>query len=94
MSANLFKTVNSSDYISYKKSTAIAGEYARAKNTNPIKMNGNQYNQNFTFLPTLNTPRTDISNCLIYTQSYELKQNYTNGFNYINIVCDLSGNKS
>jgi hypothetical protein len=91
MSKNLFKKVDSSDYISYKKRAAIAGEYAKAENTNPIK-NGTQYNQNFIFLPTLKKTKTDISNCLIYTQSYELKQNYISGLNYINGVCDVSGN--
>jgi hypothetical protein len=88
MSANLFKKVNSSDYISYKKRTAIAGEYASGRNTNPVKANGVQYNQNFNFIPTI----TDVSNCLIQAQSYELKQDYTNGVKYIHVICDLSGN--
>ena len=89
MSAKLFKKVNSSDYISYKKRTAIAEEYARVANTNPIKTNGNQYNKNFNFLSTM-TP--DMSNCLIQAQSYELNQDYTNGVKYIQLICDLSGN--
>ena len=89
MSANLFKKVNSSDYISYKKRTAIAGEYATSIVTNPVKTNGLQYNRNFTFIPSLGQ---DLSNCLIQAQSYELKNNYINGFNYIQVVCDLSGN--
>ena len=53
MSANLFKKVNSSDYISYKKRTAIAGEYAAVVNTNPVKTNGVQYNKNFIFIQFL-----------------------------------------
>jgi hypothetical protein len=90
----LFKKVDSGDYINYKKRTAIAGEYAKANpaNINPVKMNGKQYNKNFTFIPTLNTPTTDISNCLIYAQSYALKQDYTFGANYLYKVCDASGN--
>ena len=84
MSANLFKKVNSSDYISYKKRTAIAGEYAAVVNTNPVKTNGVQYNKNFIFIPSLSQ---DLSNCLIQAQSYELKHNYTNGFNFIQDVC-------
>ena len=77
MSAPLFKKVNSSDYISYKKRAAIAGEYSRATNTNPVKNNGLQYNQNFNFIPT--SISTDISNCLLQAKSYELKQDYTYG---------------
>ena len=90
MSAPLFKKVNSSDYINYKKRTAIAGEYATATNTNPVKDNGKPYNRNFNFIPTLLSP--DLSNCLIQAKSYELKQDYTNGVNYIHVICDLSGN--
>ncbi len=90
MSAPLFKKVNSSDYISYKKRIAIAGEYATATNTNPTKSNGVQYNQNFKFIPTVNS--TDLSNCLIQAQSYDLKQDYTSGVNYIQVICDISGN--
>lgn len=90
MSAPLFKKVNSSDYINYKKRTAIAGEYSSTTNTNPVKSNGLQYNRNFIFVPTLIS--TDLSNCLIQTKSYELKQDYNSGVNYIQVVCDLSGN--
>ncbi len=87
-STPLFKKVDSSDYINYKKRAAIAGEYATA-NTNPVKINGNQYNKNFTFIPTLHS---DISHCLISAQSYALKQDYTFGVNYLHTVCDASGN--
>jgi hypothetical protein len=91
MSANLFTKVNSSDYITYKKRTAIAGEYATATNTNPVKTNGKPYNRNFNFIPTLIS--TDISNCLIQSKSYELLKDYKNGFNYIQTVCsDVSFN--
>jgi hypothetical protein len=90
MSSPLFKKVDSSDYISYKKRAAIAGEYRNATQTNlnPIKKNGKQYNDNFIFVPTINTPTTDISNCLLQTKSYELKQNYMKGVDYLEKVCD------
>ena len=85
MSSPLFKKVDSSDYITYKKRAAIAGEYknASAPNLNPVKANGKKYNENFIFVPTL----TDSSNCLLQTKSYELKQNYTYGVNYLSKVC-------
>ena len=86
MSAPLFKKVNSSDYINYKKRTAIAGEYSSTTNTNPVKSNGLQYNDNFIFVPTLIS--TDLSNCLIQAKSYELKQNYMKGVDYLEKVCD------
>jgi len=84
MSSNLFKKVNSSDYINFKKRTTIAGEYTRvsASNLNPMKMNGKQYNRNFNFMPVKNG-----TNCLLQSQSQELKQDYTSGVNYINKIC-------
>ena len=90
MSSKLFKKVDSSDYINYKKRTAIASEYknASAPNLNPVKTNGSQYNENFIFVPTI----TDSSNCLLQAKSYELKQNYNYGVNYLTNVCDVSGN--
>jgi len=90
MSARLFKKVNSSDYISYKKRSAIAGEYAKVADTNLVKTNGNQYNQNFAFVPTTFVPTIDISNCLLQAQSYDLKQDYTSGVNYLSTICDIS----
>lgn len=86
---NLFNKLNSSDYISYKKRTTIAGEYEKVANTNPVKTNGDKYNKNFKFLSVISA---DISNCLIQAQSYELKQDYEIGVNYIHVVCDLSRN--
>jgi hypothetical protein len=77
MSAVLFKKADASDYITYKKRNTIAKEYANALNTNPVKTNGLQYNQNFTFLPS--TVVNDLSNCLIHAQSFELKLDYTSG---------------
>ena len=77
MSAALFKKVDSSDYITYKKRNTIAKEYANTLNTNPMKTNGVIYNKNFTFLPS--TVVNDLSNCLINAQSFELKQDYTSG---------------
>ena len=92
MSTNLFKKVDSSDYINYKKRMAIAGEYARATppNLNPVKTNGSQYNRTFKFIPTTNT--ADVSNCLIHSQNFESLQDYTFGLNYLNVTCDLSAN--
>lgn len=90
--ANLFKKVNSSDYINYKKCVTIANEYSKTTTTNPVKLNGNQYNKNFAFIPTFNTPTTDLSNCLIYAKNHELKQDYSNGVTYLNLICDISGN--
>ena len=84
-SSPLFKKVDSSDYITYKKRTAIAGEFknATAPNLNPVKINGKQYNDNFIFVPTIR----DSSNCLLNAKSYELMQNYTYGVNYLDKVC-------
>jgi hypothetical protein len=89
MSSKLFKKVDSGDYINYKKRSAIAVEYANVvpANLNPVKNNGKQYNKNFTFIPTFSTPTTDLSNCLINAQNYELKQNYIFGSNYIKTIC-------
>jgi hypothetical protein len=92
MSAPLFKKVNSSDYITYKKRIAIASEYAHTADTNPIKNNKKQYNRNFMFVPTITTPTTDASNCLIQSKNYELLQDYTSGANYLQVICDLSWN--
>ena len=91
-SAPLFKKVNSSDYITYKKRIAIAGEYAQAAVTNPVKINRKKYNENFMFIPTLTTLTTDASNCLIQAKNYELLKDYTYGANYLQVVCDASGN--
>ena len=85
-SSTLFKKVDSSDYIAFKKRVAIAEEYRNSKQ-NPVKMNGKQYNNNFIFVPKLTTPITDISNCLIQAKSYELKGDYTNGETYIDKIC-------
>jgi len=91
-STPLLKKVNSSDYITYKKRIAIAGEYAQAANPNPVKINRKQYNRNFMFIPTLTTLTTDASNCLIQAKNYELLKDYTYGANYIKVICDASGN--
>ena len=85
--AKLFKKVDSSDYITYKKRLAIAGEYARANTANalnPVKKNGNHYNQNFIFVPAT----VDASNCLLQAKNYDLKLDYTSGVTDLNVVCD------
>lgn len=90
MSSKLFKKVDSSDYITYKKRLAIASEYAKAdtpNELNPIKSTGYQYNQNFKFVPTFNTPTTDASNCLLQAKNYDLKLDYTSGMTDLKIVC-------
>ena len=91
MSSNLLKKGDSSDYITYKKRQVIAAEYVKADTLNefnPVKLNSNKYNQNFKFVPTIITPTTTNSNCLIHSKNYELKQDYTWGVNYIKVVCD------
>jgi hypothetical protein len=90
MSSKLFKKVDSSDYISYKKRLAIASEYAQAdtlNELNPLKPNGYHYNQNFRFVPTFNTPTTDASNCLLQAKNYDLKLDYTSGIADLKVVC-------
>ena len=91
MSSKLFKKVDSSDYIRYKKQIAISAEYSKAntpEDLNPIKMNGAKYNKNFEFLPTTTTTPTDASNCLVNSKSYELERNYKNGLKYMKIICE------
>lgn len=88
MSAPLFKKVDAGDYITYKKRIAIAGEYAHVTPTNPVKTNGKQYNQNYTFVPIKPEPTVDISNCLLNAQNYELLKDYTNGVSYLRVVCE------
>ena len=80
MSSVLFKKVDSSDYITAKRQMAIANEFTKTQNTNPVKTNGKTYNKNFVFIPTLTN---DLSNCLIESHSFELLQDYTTGKKYI-----------
>ena len=73
--SNLFNKVDSSDYIALKKQLAISKEFSTANTSeslNPVKNNGVKYNKNFNFIPT--TIQTDASNCLINSESYELKK--------------------
>ena len=91
MSAKLFKKVDSSDYTTYKKRTTIAKEYVNANTLNelnPMKMNGKRYNKNFRSVPTIVNPTSDASNCLLQAKSYELKQDYLGGVDYIKVICD------
>ena len=90
MSSKLFKKVDASDYITYKKRIAIASEYAKAdtpNELNPLKPNGYYYNQNFKFVPTFITPTTDASNCLLHAKNYDLKLDYTSGIADLKVVC-------
>ncbi len=92
---NLFKKVDSSDYIKTKRELAIYKEYATANTTttfNPTKINGRMYNKNFKFIPTDAAVVTaDASNCLVYAKNYELLAAYNNGKTYAKLICDLSG---
>jgi hypothetical protein len=90
MSSKLFKKVDSSDYITYKKRQAIASEYVQAdtpNELNPLKPNGYYYNENFRFVPTFNTILTDASNCLLQAKNYDLKLDYTSGIADLKVVC-------
>ena len=85
---NMFKKVNSSDYITHKKNITIAREYNKANTIstfNPIKKDGYTYNTNFKFIPTTGT--ADASNCLIYSNNFTLLYNYKNGVKYIKNTC-------
>ena len=83
---NLIKKGNSGDYISQKKKQTIFNEFKLSSSMssfNPTKNNGYKYNDNFKFIPAI----TDASNCLIFAKSYQLKTEYKDGKNYINIDC-------
>lgn len=88
--SKLFKKVDASDYITAKRRMTISKEYTKAADItqfNPVKTNGFVYNKNFSFLPTINTPTTDASNCLVNAASFELLDNYNVGQNYSNKIC-------
>jgi hypothetical protein len=76
---SLFKKVDSSDYITFKKQSAISIE-----NSAPIKNNGLKYNRNFSFIPA----SIDASSCLVYAQSYDLKNDYITGQENTKIICE------
>jgi hypothetical protein len=85
MSSSNLKKVDSSNYITLKRQLVIYNE--KPSNTSaaiPIKKNGQMYNRNFKFIPTL----TDGSNCLIYARNYELFQDYSSGKKYLDNVCN------
>jgi len=87
--SNLFKKVDSSDYIAFKKQLAISKEYSTANTSeslNPVKNNGVKYNSNFNFIPS--TTMTDASNCLVNSKSYELERDYKNGAKYMKVICE------
>jgi hypothetical protein len=93
--SKLFKKVDSSDYITAKRRMTISKEYIKANDLtqfNPVKNNGFVYNKNFSFLPTISTPITDASNCLVNAASFELLDNYNFGQSYIKQICDTSDN--
>jgi len=86
--SKLFERVDSSDYIALKKQLAISKEFHNATTSihlNSVKSNGVKYNKNFNFIPT--TIQTDASNCLINSESYELKSNYKNGVKNMKAIC-------
>mgnify|MGYP003979001891 FL=1 len=86
--SNLFKKVDSSDYIALKRQIAISSEYSKAnapEDLNPVKNNGVKNNKNFNFIPT--TIMTDASNCLVNSKSYELERDYKNGVKYMKVIC-------
>lgn len=76
---SLFKKVDSSDYISFKRQEAISTE-----KTALLKKNGSMYNTNFTFVPINADP---TSSCLVNAKSYDLKQDYKTGQNNTTILC-------
>ena len=89
MSEKIFKKVNSSDYITYKKQSTISREYINSNTSesfNPLKLDGYKYNNTFNFIPTAGV--ADSSNCLVYSKNYELLQYYKNGVNYIKKLCE------
>jgi len=86
MTTIAFKKADASDYITAKRQMAIADEYVHATNTAPEKTNGFKYARNFKFISAAPTQQT-VNNCLIRAQSFELKQNYTSGVNYLNTKC-------
>jgi hypothetical protein len=89
MSEKLFKKVNSSDYITYKKQSTISREHVKSNTSesfNPLKLDGYKYNNKFNFIPTAGV--ADASNCLVYSKNYELLQDYKNGVNYIKKICE------
>lgn len=75
---SLFKKVDSSDYITFKKQSAISKETSA-----PIKNNGLKYNRNFNFIPA----SIDASSCLVYAQSYDLMNDYTTGQDNTKTIC-------
>ena len=85
----LIKKGDSGDYISQKKKQTIFNEFIKsttASDFNSVKKNGYKYNDNFKFIPATE----DASKCLIFSKSYELKTEYKDGKNYINIDCSLN----
>lgn len=87
MSSLLFKRVDSSDYIKAKRQMAIYHEYAKTSTPPALtstKSDGISYNQNFRFIPGF---INDTSNCLMVSASYDLRQAYTTGQQYVNIAC-------
>jgi len=85
----LIKKGDSGDYISQKKKQTIFNEFIKsttASDFNPVKKNGYKYNDNFKFIPATE----DASKCLIFSKSYELRTEYKDGKNYINIDCSLN----
>ena len=89
MSSNFNKLIikgDSGDYISQKKKQTIFNEFLKSTTTadfNPIKKDGYTYNDNFKFIPAT----VDASKCLLFSKSYELRTEYKDGKQYVNIDC-------
>ena len=82
---SLFKKVNSSDYITFKRQSAISSEISA-----PVKNNGQVYNKNFKFIPVNVNATVDASSCLVAAKSYDLMNDYTTGQKNTAIICNAT----
>ena len=87
MSNKYMKKGASSDYIAIKKQNAIYEEIPKNASiygtTNPLKPNGQTYNNNFTIL----------EKNIKYVKSYGLRMNYYKGRDYKNYKCAIPTNE-
>lgn len=83
--------VDSGDYIKAKKNLAIYNEIKKnVPNVNPLKTNGQHYNENFRLsLPQTCTAPTDCSGgALAFAKNYELRLAFQQGRDYRTYKCD------
>ena len=66
MSSTLFKKVDSSDYITAKKQMAIANEFLKNQNTNPVKNNGIPSDKTFLLLQVNTLPVDEVDVTIIF----------------------------